>query len=161
MDIGGLLKPIEDDAPSGPNLEYERAFQDMELAGQYGTETQIGDIVREAQEPDFAKLGKLAREVLDQSHDIRAAVYLAEAVVRTGGLVPFAEVACVKDFPGAWAEYRVFDGGILQVHRRITGTRALEWTERTRGMFGGAYPAYALGRSRDRCFVVRAPSEPT
>ncbi len=75
--------------------------------------------------------------------------------------VPFAEVACVKDFPGAWAEYRVFDGGILQVHRRITGTRALEWTERTRGMFGGAYPAYALGRSRDRCFVVRAPSEPT
>ena len=93
MDIGGLLKPIEDNAPSGPNLEYERAFQDMELAGQYGTETQIGDIVREAQEPDFAKLGKLAREVLDQSHDIRAAVYLAEAVVRTGGLVPFAEVA--------------------------------------------------------------------
>ncbi|MGH9157151.1 MAG: metallophosphoesterase family protein, partial [Acidimicrobiales bacterium] len=33
------------------------------------------------------------------------------------GEVPFVEVACVKDFPGSWAEYRVFEGGILQVHR--------------------------------------------
>ena len=33
---------------------------------------------------------------------------------------PFAELASVKEYPGAWAEYRVFDGGILQVHRRIS-----------------------------------------
>ena len=26
------------------------------------------------------------------------------------GDVPWVEVACVKDFPGAWAEYRVFEG---------------------------------------------------
>lgn len=69
---------------------------------------------------------------------------------------PWVEVACVKDFPGAWAEYRVFDGGILQVHRRISTPEALEWTERTRQMFGGAYPSYALGRPEDRCFVVTA-----
>jgi 3',5'-cyclic-AMP phosphodiesterase len=70
------------------------------------------------------------------------------------GDVPWVEVACVKDFPGAWAEYRVFEGGVLQVHRRISTPDALEWTERTRAMFGGLYPAYAFGELADRCFPI-------
>ncbi len=71
----------------------------------------------------------------------------------TTGDRPWVEVACVKDFPGAWAEYRVFEGGILQVFRRISGEAALAWTERTRGMFGGLYPDYAFGSLDDRCFA--------
>lgn len=77
--------------------------------------------------------------------------------VRRFGLtrdVPWAEVACVKDFPGSWAEYRVFDGGILQIHRRISNPEAMEWTDKTRAMFGGAYFDYAFGDLSDRCFVV-------
>jgi 3',5'-cyclic AMP phosphodiesterase CpdA len=70
------------------------------------------------------------------------------------GPVPWVEVACVKDFPGAWAEYRVFEGGILQIHRRISAPEALAWTEKTRAMFGGLYPDYAFGELADRCFVV-------
>ncbi|MDQ1425677.1 MAG: 3,5-cyclic-AMP phosphodiesterase [Acidimicrobiaceae bacterium] len=70
------------------------------------------------------------------------------------GDVPWVEVACVKDFPGAWAEYRVFDGGILQIHRRISTPEALAWTEKTRGMFGGLYPDYAFGQLNDRCFAI-------
>ena len=60
----------------------------------------------------------------------------------------------MKDFPGAWAEYRVFEGGVLQVHRRISTPDALEWTERTRAMFGGLYPSYAFGELADRCFPI-------
>jgi len=71
------------------------------------------------------------------------------------GDVPWVEVACVKDFPGTWAEYRVFDGGILQIHRRISTHDALVWSEKTRGMYGGAYHDYAFGRLDDRCFVIR------
>lgn len=70
------------------------------------------------------------------------------------GQVPYVEVACVKDFPGSWAEYRVFDGVVLQVHRRISTPEALAWTERTRGMFGGTYPQYSRGRLADRCFAI-------
>lgn len=70
------------------------------------------------------------------------------------GDVPWVEVACVKDYPGAWAEYRVFEGGILQVLHRISTPEALQWTERTRGMFGGLYPAYAFGEIDDRCFPI-------
>ena len=70
------------------------------------------------------------------------------------GPVPWVEVACVKDYPGTWAEYRVFEGGILQVHRRISAPEALAWSEGARVMFGGLYPSYALGRLEDRCFPL-------
>jgi predicted phosphodiesterase len=70
------------------------------------------------------------------------------------GPVPFAEVASVKDFPGTWAEYRVFEGGILQVHRRISSPEALVWSEHCRQMFGGLYPHYAFGELGDRCFQI-------
>jgi len=70
------------------------------------------------------------------------------------GAVPWVEVSCVKDYPGAWAEYRVFEGGILQLVHRISAPEALEWSEKTRAMFAGTYHTYALGELKDRCFEV-------
>jgi len=69
--------------------------------------------------------------------------------------VPIVEVACVKDYPGAWAEYRVHEGGYTQVVRRIAAPAAMAWTEKTRQMFQGMYRDYALGTLGDRCFAVR------
>jgi 3',5'-cyclic AMP phosphodiesterase CpdA len=68
--------------------------------------------------------------------------------------VPFVEAACVKDFPGSWVEYRVFDDLVLHVHRRIDTPEALEWSERTRGIWGGDYVGYALGRLEERSLAV-------
>ena len=71
------------------------------------------------------------------------------------GDFPWVEVACVKDFPGSWAEYRVFEGGIYQEHHRISiDPDAVRWSERCRAMFGGKYPLYALGRETDRSFEI-------
>ena len=67
--------------------------------------------------------------------------------------VPVVEIACVKDYPGAWAEYRVYEGGYIQLTRRIDAPDALAWTEKTRHMFAGLYRDYALGHLSDRCFV--------
>ena len=67
--------------------------------------------------------------------------------------VPIVEVACVKDYPGAWAEYRVYEGGYVQLARRIATPAALAWTEKTRQMFAGLYRDYALGSLADRCFT--------
>lgn len=69
---------------------------------------------------------------------------------------PWVEVACVKDYPGTWAEYRVFEGGVLQIHRRISTPEALAWTEKTRHMYHGTYAAYAFGELSDRCFALPA-----
>ena len=45
---------------------------------------------------------------------------------------PTIEVGCVKDFPGTWAEYRVFEGGVMQVVHRISDPEALRWSNRCR-----------------------------
>lgn len=67
--------------------------------------------------------------------------------------VPFVEVACTKDYPGAWAEYRIHEGGYAQVVRRVTEPAAFAWAEVTRGMFAGLYTDYALGPLEHRCFT--------
>jgi len=67
--------------------------------------------------------------------------------------LPMVEVACVKDYPGAWAEYRVYEGGYVQIGRRIGAPDAMAWTEKTRHMFQDVYRDYALGRLDERCFV--------
>ncbi len=74
------------------------------------------------------------------------------------GDVVWAEVACVKDYPGAWAEYRVYEGGVVQLHHRISSPEALAWTEQTRNMYAGLYHDYAFGSLEDRCFLV--PADP-
>jgi len=72
--------------------------------------------------------------------------------------VPSIEVGCVKDFPGTWAEYRVYDGGVLQIVHRVSSPEALAWSEECRGLyadFGVDYSRYALGTLADRCFEIR------
>jgi predicted phosphodiesterase len=70
--------------------------------------------------------------------------------------VPTVEIGCVKDFPGTWAEYRVHEGGVMQVVHRISAPDALAWSDRCRVLysdFGVDYEAYALGTLAERCFV--------
>ena len=52
-----------------------------------------------------------------------------------GRRLPSIEVGCVKDFPGTWAEYRVYDGGILQVVHRVSSPEALAWSEECRVLY--------------------------
>jgi len=70
------------------------------------------------------------------------------------GTVPWVEVSCVKDYPGAWAEYRVHEGGIVQVFHRISTPEALAWSEQTRHMYAGLYADYAFGTVSDRNFLI-------
>ncbi len=67
--------------------------------------------------------------------------------------VPIVEVASTKEYPGAWAEYRVYDGGYLQIGRRASAPEAMAWAERTRGLYAGLYRDYSLGALSDRCFA--------
>jgi Icc protein len=73
------------------------------------------------------------------------------------GGVPSVEIGCVKDFPGTWAEYRVYEGGITQVVHRMSSPDALRWSERCRHLYqdyGVDYETYALGSLSDRCFNI-------
>ncbi len=90
MDLTSYLEPRGDDAPSGENLEYDPAFTDLEIAAQPGEERQMGDEVVAAEEQDWGDVEGKSLAVMDKSHDLRAAVYLAEAVLHTKGLPAFA-----------------------------------------------------------------------
>ena len=103
MDSAVLLQSKGDDSPSGENLEYDPLFTEMELAGQPGEETQIGDTVTEAEDPDYRELAKTSLAVLEKSHDLRAAIFLADAILHTEGLAGFAEATtyirgCLEQF---------------------------------------------------------------
>ena len=70
--------------------------------------------------------------------------------------MPSIEVGCVKDFPGTWAEYRVYEGGVMQVVHRISSTRGARLE---RALPRTCTPTsasttrpYALGTLADRCF---------
>lgn len=92
MDIEALLQNRSDDAPSGENLEYDPDFLAMELAAEPKEEQQMGDDVIAAVDPDFAAVKTHAIGLLERSHDLRVAIRLAEAELRTTGLEGFAEV---------------------------------------------------------------------
>ncbi|MFP7675219.1 type VI secretion system protein TssA [Marivita sp. S0852] len=100
--LSDLFVTHGDDAPSGENLEYDPDFTAMELAAQAEEERQAGDEIVEGKDPDFKDLAKKARVVLGRSHDIRAAVHLANSELRLTGLEGFADAVkyirfCLED----------------------------------------------------------------
>jgi len=68
--------------------------------------------------------------------------------------IPYIEVHCVKDYPGGWAHYRLFDDGhFRQEVRRTPSERALEHSTRCRDFFRGRYRDFSLGTLDARSFV--------
>ncbi len=103
MDPEILLQSKGDAAPSGENLEYDPVFTEMELAAQPGEESVMGDERIEASDPDYREVRTKAVEVLEQSHELRAAVFLADALLNIEGPEGFAKVmayvrGCLEQF---------------------------------------------------------------
>ena len=98
-----LLVPLSEEAPSGENLEYESVFQEMERAAQPGEEKQAGEEIIPAEPPNAREVIEKATAVLQQSHDLRAAVHLASAQMRIDGFEGLAKattyiLACLTDY---------------------------------------------------------------
>lgn len=103
MDPAVLLQSKGDGSPSGDNLEYDPAFTEMELAAQPGEESVVGNETIAATDPDYREVQKKALEVLERSHDLRAAVFLGDALLHSEGLRGFADVTtyirgCLEEF---------------------------------------------------------------
>lgn len=121
--------------------------------GYFGLDPDSSDALCAAMAPHPNVLGYFAGHT--HRHRVRRRADVPGAV--------FVEVGCVKDFPGTWAEYRVYDGGILQVVHRISSPAALGWSERCRHLyrdFGVDYQTYALGALDHRCFALPARRTP-
>ena len=80
------LNEISPDAPCGPDLEYDQEFLALDRAAQGKPEQQYGDKVFPAEEPVWANVAELASALMERTHDVRVALYLARAVTHTQGL---------------------------------------------------------------------------
>jgi hypothetical protein len=74
------------------------------------------------------------------------------------GHLPLTEVGSTKDYPGVWAGYKVFEGGIIQFVRRISEPDVLAWTEATRRAMNGQWGRWSPGRLAARCFTHLWPA---
>jgi len=82
--------PLAEAEPSGPNLEYDADFQALERAQQGRPEQAIGDSVKPAEDPDWADVVERAEALMGRTRDLRVAVALTHALLKTEGLAGFA-----------------------------------------------------------------------
>lgn len=84
--LESLLLPLDGESPTGANLEYDADFMALERLAAPKAERGIGDEVIAAEEPDWDKVSSQAQALLGRSKDLRVAVHLATAWMRTAGL---------------------------------------------------------------------------
>ena len=90
-DLESLLAPLADEAPSGPDLEYDPEFQALDRAATPKAERALGDSVKTAEEPDWDKVSSLGESLLGRSKDLRTAVHLTSAWTRMHGLAGWSD----------------------------------------------------------------------
>ncbi|MDQ6639543.1 MAG: type VI secretion system ImpA family N-terminal domain-containing protein, partial [Pseudomonadota bacterium] len=81
-----LLAPISPDAPCGPDLEYDPAFQALLEASAGKPERQYGDKIYPAEGPDWVLVHEQALLLAKRTRDLRIAVWLARSGARLHGL---------------------------------------------------------------------------
>ncbi len=86
------------------------------------------------------------RLMISSGHSHRNRAYVRQGVLIT-------EVGSPKDYPGVWAGYSVYEGGITQTVRRVAAPDALRWTDRTRKAVGGVWGMWAPGYRDQRCIT--------
>lgn len=75
--------------------------------------------------------------------------------VRRHGNVVLTQVASTRDWPGVWAGYTVYEGGLVQTVRRITKPGAIHWHEYSKDAVGGLWRFWADGAMDQRSFCHR------
>jgi type VI secretion system protein ImpA len=103
IDIEQLLVPISETEPSGPNLEYDPAFSELDRAVQGKPEQHMGSVRVPYEPPDWTAVCKQSLALLERTRDLRVTMHLAQGLLHCNGLVGFADglelaAGLVRDF---------------------------------------------------------------
>ena len=91
IDVDGLSASLGDDAPAGPNLEYDLEFQALETAAREKPDQEFGKgNVIAGEDANWAEVRELALRLGARTRDLRVAVFLARALTRLDGLAGLA-----------------------------------------------------------------------
>lgn len=91
MDLEVWLAPVSEDAPCGPNLEYDPEFQQLEEAAKEKPDQEFGSDGGgtyqriEGESADWGTVRKLAESLITRTKDLRVAVYLLQGLLATEG----------------------------------------------------------------------------
>lgn len=85
LDVEGVLAPISEESPCGPDLSYDPDYLELERLAQGTPEQQVGDSIIEAQEPNWSDIRDRSETLLKRSKDLRIAVYRAVAALKDDG----------------------------------------------------------------------------
>jgi type VI secretion system protein ImpA len=86
LPVDELLAPLGDEAPCGPDLEYDAAFMALEVAARGIPERQAGDAILPAEPPAWDEVLEQARALAARTRDLRIAVLLARSAARMHGI---------------------------------------------------------------------------
>lgn len=97
MDIELLLRDIAADSPCGDDLEYDAAFLELQRAATGKPAQEMGGQVIPGEEPEWRDVRDRALDLFERTRDLRVAVLLTRALLRTGGLPGLADgIALVR-----------------------------------------------------------------
>lgn len=89
--LHSLLAPVSESSPSGPSLEFEPEFNQLERDAEGTPERRMGDAVQPEIPPDWKGVRRTAEALLTRSKDIQVALYWCRSRIAEDGLVGFAE----------------------------------------------------------------------
>lgn len=140
FDATALLAPVSDDAPTGPNLEFDADFGALERAAQGKPEQQYGSTVIPAEEPDWKDVAAQAAALLERTRDLRVLAHLAVAQLQLAGLAAFAEVLTLTR--------ELLEARWDSVHPQLDPEEDNDPTLRANALLGIGHPVRVLKRLR-------------
>lgn len=141
LDAGALLAAVSDQAPAGPNLEFDPDFGALERAAQGKPEQQYGNTIIPGEEPDWKEVERLAAALLDRTRDLRVLAHLAVARLHVFGLAEFAEVLAITK--------RLLETRWAELHPQLDPEDGNDPTPRANALLRLAHPGLVLRPIRD------------
>jgi type VI secretion system protein ImpA len=140
LDSAALLAAVSEQAPAGPNLEFDPDFGALERAAQGKPEQQYGNTVIPGEEPDWKEVEAQATALLERSRDLRVLAHLAVARLHLRGLAEYAEVLTLTRelLETRWAE----------IHPQLDPEDDNDPTLRANALLRLAHPGVVLRRIR-------------
>lgn len=86
-------EPISPDKVAGSDIEYDSRFLELQRLSEGKPEQQYGDVIIEAEEPDWSAMEKLGNQLLSETKDITVFCLYAQAITAKYGLEGF-KVGC-------------------------------------------------------------------
>lgn len=80
-----VLRPLSEEAPCGPELDYDAEFIELERLIAGTPERQYGDTIIAAESADYSQVLNRATALMQRSRDLRLAVMITRALARTRG----------------------------------------------------------------------------